>query len=335
MIRSNKKFVAASLAVIASWVTSPVHAQAVITLQAAQVPTDQPWTEPAKLSYTINTRGRDSYSVDVAGRGVFDLGAPFFGIAELSWNRNNQTGKQQNNLQAAAGLHLEFDNTPSQGPITSRDGLWSLFVDGRISYNRKAVYADRTTAFCVANPTAIICNTQHVESIRGTIDVSPHLGFFESDQRFVPPAVGDTTPAHYEGPAVAHSFGTTGTFFVDSILDNKINPATGNAITGRVSGFKGVAGLALSPRFSDYRLNFRVSVQAIQTTSRSAGRVDDFNDFSHLFTASVDYDLGQGSLVPGRRFRPSVGITYTDGSDPLAGRPDQSTITVGFRLGFR
>lgn len=334
MTGSNRTVVGASLAIIASWIASPLHAQAVFTLQAAQVPTDQPWTEPAKVSYTINTRGRDSYSVDVAGRGVFDLGAPFFGIAELSWNRNNQTGKQQNNLQAAAGLHLELDNTPSDGPITSASGLRSFYLDGRISYNRKAVYADTTTAFCVANPAAITCNTQHVESLRGTIDFSPHLPFFESDQRFVQPAAGDS-PAHYEGPAVAHSFGMTGTFFVDGILNNKVNPATGNAVTGTVSGFRGVAGLALSPRFSDYRLNFRVSVQAIQTTSRSAGRVEGFDDFSHLFTASVDYDLGPGSLVPGRGFRPSVGITYTDGSDPLAGRPDQSTITIGFRLGFR
>jgi hypothetical protein len=327
---------AASALVVSTPALACTTAEFKCTLQADAVPTDQPWTEPARASYTINTKGPDTFAVDVAGQGVFDLGHPFFGVAELAWHRNSQADKRQNNLQAAAGLHLELDNTPADGPIRDASRLWSLYVDGRLSYNRKAVYADPTTAACQANPSAATCHTQHVESWRATLDVSPHIPGFESARRFTLPGPGGSTPGEFEGPPIAYSFGTIATLFHDDILDNKVNPATGTAISGSVTGLKGTAGLALSPRFANYRINVRANLQLIRALSRSAGRRDDFDGFSHLFTASLEYDFGDRSLVPGRRwFRPSLGITYTDGSDPLAGRADQSTLMFGLRLSYR
>lgn len=122
---------------------------------------------------------------------------------------------------------------------------------------------------------------------------------------------------------------------MDDVLNNAVNPETGRLITGTVAGSRGTAGLLLSPRFADYRLNLRINAQAIQTFSRAAARIDDFDDFTHLITASLDFDLGPRSVAGGpRRFRPSIGVTWTDGEDPLAGRKDQSTVTIGLRLAY-
>lgn len=157
------------------------------SLQAASTPTDQPWTEPARATYTINGDADDSIAIDVAGRAVFDLGlgVPLFALADVTWNRNNQQDKRQNNFQTGAGLHLELNTISGDDSSVSRDA-WSFFLDGRLAYNRKGVYANAATPACVANPTAVICNTQVVESVRGTIDFSPHFGRFESNQPFAP-----------------------------------------------------------------------------------------------------------------------------------------------------
>ena len=307
------------------------------SLQAESAPSSQPWTEPARFAYTVNNGGKDSYAVDVVGKAMFDLGftTPVFALGELVWHRNNQQKKRQSNFQAATGLHFEFDNTPSEGPITSKSGLYSIYVDAKIAYSRKAIYADTSTTACQANPDAVFCKTQHLENIRATLDVSPFLAVFESEQKRKP--VGTEAPGEgkFEGPAIAHSFGVVGSLFADKILDNKVNPATGASIKGGVTGFAGQAKLALSPKFANYKLVLRASGQFMTTISRADTRPD-FDSSTHLISASLDYDLGRSSLIQGPpTFRPAIGVTWTDGSDPLTGREDQSTIVVGLKLSFK
>lgn len=135
---------------------------------------------------------------------------------------------------------------------------------------------------------------------------------------------------------MAHSIGVIGTFFYDNATENALNPENGKRITGVVTGLKIKAGGALSPKFTGYRAVLRADVQGIWTTSRAELRKDDFDKNTHLVTVSLDWDLSDRSFLKDEKgVKPSVGITYTNGSDPLQGRTKQSTWVVGFKLAFK
>lgn len=304
------------------------------TLQADAVPTDQPWTEPAKIAYTFNNGGKDSVAIDLSGKGIFDLGFKkdaIFGLLEATFHRNNQQKKEQNNLLLSAGFHYEYDNTPDNGPIGPNNGNFSLWIDGKLGYNRKAVYADPSSSQCVAQPTAVFCKTQHVESIRGTLDFSPHWKALSGSQSYK-----DESKSDVDGPALAYDFGIGGTLFIDDAINNTTDPTSGKLVTGTVTGARLLTGLALSPKFTKYRLVGRVSAQLVPTFSRQVGRREEWGRTTHLITASLDYDFSDRSVIGGApSFKPSIGITFTDGSDPLAGRKDQSTFVIAFKIAYK
>lgn len=318
--------------------SAPAEAKATtFSIQADEAPDDKPWEEPARLAYTVNMRGRDSFSVDVAAKLSHSLstGSPVFGTTELVWHKNNQQKKEQDDLRAAVGLHLDIDTISATGPLN--ENALSLFVDANLSYGRKAVFPDTTTPACVASPSAVYCKRQYVESIRGTLDLAPFKrDIFESDQPRRP-ATGETpNSTRLLGPPLAYSFGLFGTAFFDDVTRNAVDPDDGTLITGMVSGLHAKAGIAMSPKLADYRLVLRLSGEVVKTLSRGAGRESDFPKSSHLLSASLDYDLVQSSLLDlGPTFRPSVGVTYTNGSDPLAGRKKQSTIVVALKIAFK
>lgn len=308
-----------------------------LTLQQESTPQEQPWTQPARVAYTFNNDGKDSYAVDLAGKGIFPLktDSPIFLLADASWNRNNQQKKEQNNLRASGGLHFEVQSPPPAGPF-DKDKLFSLWIDGKIGYNRKSVFADKTKTACVSDPSLPTCQTQHLGSIRGTIDIAPYWGFFESDQSYTVPGPDGAATGKFDGPGIAHSLGIIGTFFYDNATENTLNPETGERITGVVTGLKAKAGGALSPKFTGYRAVLRADVQGIWTTSRANLRRDDFGGSTHLVTVSLDWDLSDRSFLKDEKgIKPSVGITYSDGSDPLQGREKQSTWVVGLKLAFK
>jgi len=320
--------------------TGPCQSDFKCSLQAAAAPDSQPWNDPAAFAYTVNNKGKDSFAIDASGKGVVAIGGPVFVTAGLSWNKNNQQEKQQNNFQASLGLHFEFDNTPDDGPITPGTGNRSLFVDAQLAYNRKSVFPDLTKPLCTATPNSPLCQIQVVESIRATLAVAPHFKIFDSTQPYRPLNAAGGVASSFAGPTIARSFGIVATGFSDTVTRNVIDPDTGKVVSGTVVGGKVVAGGALSPKFTNYRLVLRFSGQLMQTVKRDTGRRDDFNDFTHLVSVSLDLDLGSRTFATKdegaqRRFRPSVGVTFADGEDPLAGRKDQSTFVIGFKLAFR
>lgn len=307
------------------------------TLQAESTPQEQPWTQPARFAYTINNGEKDSVAVDIAGKATIAVSKdlPLFLLADVSWHKTNQQKEPQNNLQVSGGFHFEVQSPPPTGPF-NKDSLFSLWVDTKLGYNRKAVFADASKAPCNSDASLPVCQTQHVGSIRGTIDVSPYWGIFESEQSFTVQGADGSSTGVYDGPAIAHNFGVIGTFFYDNATEATLNPETGKQITGTVTGFKGKAGLALSPKFTSYRAVLRADVQAIQTTSRALLRQDDFDDFTHLVTVSLDWDLSDRSMLKDEKdIKPSIGITYTDGADPLTGRKDQSSWVIGLKLAYK
>jgi hypothetical protein len=339
-MNSTKSFAAAIILLASSAIaTSPASAfqdsGITATIQADSVPTDQPWTQPAKAAFTIDTKGPDSYSVDVAGKVYFPLGnSSVFGLGELVWHRNSQQKKQQNHLQASGGFHFEWDNAPLDPREWDPDRLWSVYADAKLSYSRKAVYADKSKLACVVDSTILTCRTQHVESIRATLDISPHNGRFETDQRKYD--IRNLNEDRSKLPGLIYNLGIVGSLFHDSVTENTINPDTGAAITGHVTGGKLSSGFLVTPKWLDYRLNLRLQGQWVHAFSRSLGRREDFDRSTHLLTASLDYDFIHPSVAQGSGlFRPSIGITYTDGSDPLTGRADQSTVVLAFNLAFK
>lgn len=308
------------------------------TLQQESTPQEQPWTQPARAAYTFNNNGDDSFALDIAGKAVFPLktNAPVFLLADGALNKNNQQNKEQNNLRASGGLHFEFQSSAPGGQTVNKSKLFSLWIDAKLGYNRKAVYADKTKPACVSDLSLETCKTQYIGSMRGTIDVSPYWGFFESNQSYNVRDTDGVVTGKFEGPGVAHSLGIIGTFFYDNATESTIDPDTGKSITGVVTGFKGKIGGAISPKFTGYRAVLRTDIQGIWATSRAAYRKDDFGGSSHLVTVSLDWDLSDRSFLKDEKgIKPSVGVTYTSGSDPLVGREKQSTWVVSLKVAFK
>ena len=149
----HRAICALTAACVAVTVTQPAQAGSCLdgnggcklTLQQESTPQEQPWTQPARVAYTFNNDGKDSYAIDLAGKAVFPLktDSPIFLLADVSWNTNNQQKKEQNNFRGSAGLHFEFQSAPPERAF-DKDKLFSLWIDAKLGYNRKSVFADKT-----------------------------------------------------------------------------------------------------------------------------------------------------------------------------------------------
>lgn len=309
------------------------------TLTAASEPKAQPWSQPARIEYTINNgqddEGNeipDSFAVDVNARLISPLtvdgSASWFG--EIEWHKNNQQSKEQNEFAAALGLQFEMTSPPPNMGGSSRP--LSLYLDGKVGYSRKAKFASASDEVCTVTPDLPACSTQYVESVRGTVVAAPYWSWMESDW-FYRPLIAERPAQEPEGPPLVHAIGLDGTIFHDAVLENVVDPTTGTIIDGSVTGGMLRLSGSLTPRFADYRLNLRAAIQFITTFQRSAGRTD-FPGDARLLTVSLDYNLGRLFSYESSAFRPSIGVTFTDGSDPLQGREDQQSISLGFKLGF-
>lgn len=305
-------------------------------LTAASEPSPKAWTQPAKFEYTFNNgkdekgdEKPDSYAIDLNGRLSLPVkGEETLGFVELGWHRNNQQAKKQNQFDAAIGAQFAFTSPAGDDP-------GSIYIDGKITYSRQAVFADTSKPLCIGDPTNPQCNTQHKESLRGSIVFSPFLKGMESNWSYRPLDDDGVMSKQIEGPPIVYSTGIDAEIFYDSTLNSAIDPKDGSLIQGDVFGTKLRAHVSFAPKFIDYRLNFRGSFQVMPTFSRSIGRINTFPKTSKLLTLSADFDLSDRSTDPGKKlFRPAIGVTLTDGSDPLAGKEKQQTVTIGFKLSF-
>lgn len=316
------------------------------TLQAAKSPTSKAWTQPASFSYTFdNTEGADdSFAVDVAARIEKKFGeTDFGGFFETEWHRNNTSSDQQNQLALGFGLSHEYRNRTLDEDSLHYQRFFSVYTDATIQFSRKATFADLKSVLCENDSTDPQCQTQFDESIRFLLDFSPYLTQAEGPNGQQPSFFNkwETTfsqrgsASQPNGPSWVHSFSPVASLFHDDIINDVIDPKTGLEVDGSVTGLKVVLGAAISPRWSNYRLVFRGSAQGIWTLDRSMARQDTFDNNTSLLTLSADYELTSRSFDGEKNFVPSIGITYTKGSDPLAGIAKADKIVVGLKVAFK
>jgi hypothetical protein len=309
---------------------TPAASDVAISVQGDEVPKLAPWTQPAAFNYTIDNNGDDSYAIDVAARIDTPVGQSSDNtvFARVVVHANNLISKRQEFYSVEAGFHYEGDSAPegtTDPKILAEAWYWA--ADFSLAYNSRAVYPLASPS-CMLDPSNPVCDTQYQRSLRLAATVQPFSPAWED----VPFLNGE---GRVDGPAIAYSFAPAVSLFYDHVTESVVDPVSGRHATGDVAGARILAGGMIAPRMFDYRLVFRVSAQLVQAFSRSDDREASFPESSGLVRLSLDYELGHQSIIPGPGWAPSIGISYVNGRDPLAGLPEQDNFVIGFRLTYK
>ncbi len=291
-----------------------------ITLIAGEEPEQKAWTQPAAITYIDNADSKDVWNVDAALRisGQPFTSLPFSQFVRVVVQRSTETKKPVENYAGEIGG--KFDLYPGEK-------TW-IYGQGSIAYADKTNFPD-ADADCSAIPLPADCLRQRERSIRPTFTVQP----FRSNWEKTYAAAGQTNNALI-GDGWTYSFLPTISLFYDEVLEAKLN-AAGVEPSGGVLGSKVAFDMAVSPRFTDYRLVFASNVQYISAFDRSTKRKDGFAANSTLVTASITYQFGPRAFVETKGWVPSFGLTYKKGDDPLAGKKDLDNVSVGLKITYR
>lgn len=292
-----------------------------ITLNAGEEPEQKAWTQPAAISYINNADSKDAWNIDAAlkvtGQAWKTLPVQTFVRGVIQ--RNTETKKPVENYAAEVGG--KFDLYPGEK-------TW-VFGQASIALTDKTNFPDGK-ADCSVTPLPTACLRQRERTLRPTFTIQPHREPW--DRTF---ATVDSTHDTLVGPSWTRSIVPTLTVFYDDVLDAKLN-GVGVEPDGGVLGSKVLLTMAFSPKFTDYHLVLAGSAQWISAFDRSDKRKADFATSSSLFTASATYEFGPRSFeMDSTGWVPSLGVTYTSGDDPLAGKGDLHNVTVGFKITYR
>lgn len=291
-----------------------------ITITQAAKPSKAPaWEQPASLALTV-TDGADTFAAHVNATYEGPQRRGFGTFARIAWDRNNQLTSPQNNLALRAGFTFErgFAGEPTppipipgtDDTVTSLPGL-ILTSKFEVGFNRQIRFND-----ILENP--LLPETERVESIRATWDVSPWLDDFEGNSG-----------------GVLYAFAVGTGLYYDNITNNVLNLETGISEQGDVFGGIAQAALRLStPNVRAFQLSVSGQIRQEFTSSgaREAGT-------EGLLKVSAEWFLiNAPSLVRSssarKEIRPSIALEYTVGEDTLNGLEDQDTLMLALRLGF-
>jgi hypothetical protein len=300
------------------------------TLTEEAAPDSMAWDDPARISLTIDTRGADKFSAQInleAQRAIYGL---FGGDRDgeiggyVRWNRESGGSEQQDNLELGASLDI-LDSTamldrprfladPTAAANERRGSVtWSAKLSS--GYARTATYPDLSAAPCTTTPTLPQCRVQFTESLRSSLQLVP----------------GGVWQERGSANGTSFSFEPRLGLDHDLLLNGPIDTATGLRTTGGYLSAIGSVKLKLAPGFIGARWELAASAQVRQALSRSTLRADDIEETAELYKLSATYFL----LTPTEKspWRIGLGVVYTNGSDPLTGKPDASTIVVSLRIG--
>jgi hypothetical protein len=289
------------------------------TLNAEESPDSQPWTEPASFGFTKDKGSKATIAADIAARldRQIQREDPNTVFATLVVHRHTGDDDKQEYYAAQAGLHWE----PSWKPIA-----W-LWHDVSVGYSYKTIYPDASSSDCTATPPTAKCTDAHQHSLQFKWQLSPPTLHNHA------PAYHDSSHTSVDGPPIWWSLGPDALFFIDDAFDAQANDA-GEKPTGVVSGATfGVSGSA-SPSILNYGLVFRASVKQTEAFSRDSRRKASFGRNSTVWSASADYEIGK-KYFEGKGWIPSIGVTYTNGDDPLTADLGVSRVVVAFKLTYR
>lgn len=315
-------------------------------LRASNTPSTVGTTQPASFSYTVNGDGDDSFAIASAFQGARSYKDVFLTLG-ADYQRNNQQTSQQDNLNIEAGFNFDiapsleaalrdFENDPLKTEQQAQDkflkGFPSANIGVNIAYNRMGLFGDPTSDPCVADPDMPICGRQNLETLRLSGAILPYITQFGGDNFF---NQGDGSSWHWQ-------ISPSGGVFYDVALNDDVVSASGEAVDGDVFGLNGRFAASLSPGFFQNRYEISLTGQIIQALSRDPRRITEdvttnFEQTSRLFTASLQYALVEGSFVgqvSSNQVIPTIGFTYTNGSDSLRGRRSQNTFVASFNVEY-
>jgi hypothetical protein len=295
-----------------------------ITLTETAEPDSKAWEEPARLSFTIDNDGPDTFSGQVnlefskllnpAGDRFQNLGG------NVIWNRESGGSDRQNNFEvglfyktAYSTAGMDGDNSGRISAATPLD--WATRTS--VTYARTASYADKTLPICVSSPALPQCNTQFSESIRGGSTFSFFSGAFEG----------------WDKESLAYSFAPKIGIEGDWLLNNPIDSSTGLNERGGYFSTNLGASLAVAPKFIAPNWNFSTSFQVRQRLAVSSSRRASTDSTSTLFEANLTYFVINPPAKSEDGWRAGIGLKYSKGSDLFVGRGKVDQLVLSLRIG--
>jgi hypothetical protein len=287
-------------------------------------PDSTPWTDPARISATIDPNGPDSFSAQVNLELKYSLTAATADRQRslkgyVVWNRETGSDDPQNNFELGGAFTSAFSTGDLDEPEEGAEEAGSLGFDvaSRVEagYARTSEYADLGSAVCVATSTAPQCLTQRKESFRGGASFA-----------FIGPGF-ERHPKGFLAWSVAPKLGVD----YDHLLNDPIDPDTGIRMKGGyLSGLAGVA-VSLFPSFDRPRWELSASTQLRQAITVSDSRQNSIKNSAFLIEGAFTYYV----IKPQRKddWRVGIGIAYSRGDDPLTGLKDVNRIVLALRIG--
>jgi hypothetical protein len=187
------------------------------------------------------------------------------------------------------------------------------------------VFGDPSSEECTVDDPPKFCRRQFLETARLSVTAAPWSDLLEAQNAT-------------EGVGIYWVLAPTFRLFYDTALNDSVVLSNGTVADGSVFGGAPGVTLAVSPGLFANKWEFAITGQFIEAFSRDQGRAEDFGRSTGLFKTSVQYALadtfiGQGSSVK-NKWLPTIGLSYTNGGDPLNGRLSQKTIEFSVQLKF-
>jgi len=323
------------------------------TLRRTNTPNTIESAQGAQISFTRNLRNVEilnNVAQEVEQKNQIDVQAAFRGTHSLNGNtsasiatefqRSNDDSAQQASLSISAGIIKDFvfgidlsdqeidqrltqfrqDNNPR--PLFN--DFLSIRFSGDISYNRLGVFPNNESDACITDPAQPFCNRQNLETIRFSGTVSPYT-----------PQLNGNFKLSKSQSRWQYAISPTIGIVHDRALNDNVVLATGEAISGGVTGLVAQMNASLSPDFMNNRWQLSTSAQIISAFDIAERRVSTFESTSREFTAQLNYALNDGGYIDqttNNNIIPSISIQYTNGSDSLRQRAGREQLIIALTV---
>ena len=308
------------------------------SIAAEETPKEKAWEEPAKFAWT-STDGEDSFSVDVAAKASAAVipKTDAVGSAFLVINVNDEESDLQERYKAGVSLSYDLSLGPdsTDGGALPAPSTPTLILNPSVAFQRKAVYAEDDLDPCETDPSLVFCDTQYEETLQFVLNMQYSQDWLEKPIVFSAP-LAPKTPANIDksSPTFAYGLVPSLALFHDEVIADAVDATTGMKTDGGVSGVKLKLAGSVSPRFLDYRLTLRGSIQSIEAFDRDPMRKTLFPASAASGSISLDYNFVSLAFAEEAGWKPAIGVSYKEGADPLAGRGDEAQTIVAFKLSY-
>lgn len=297
-----------------------------LNLAQAGVPGSMPWEEPAVVSYRIDRDGKDTYDIQLDGSVDVEILRPrladddsviaaYLGPS-FSYKGSNAIDARSDALTLGLAAKFWRDQFLFREDAIPADALF-FALTGDLSYKREGIYPDRSQAPCDTDTTSVFCRKQFSELLTANVDFYPYLRAFEGAQRRENGTLG-----------MRHSIRPRLELAGDSVLDAKVDPATGLKVSGdRLSALVGL-GVELWP--TD-RIELNATAAVRQRITASHTRTDVPDKTEGRMQLGVTYHLLP--FTADSPWKAGLSVVWTEGGDSFAGDEKESSIVLAFRIG--